>query len=469
MKKITSALVLLVVGSAIFAADKPNVLFIAIDDMRPEIGCYGGPQVKSPNLDKLAGQGVLFSRAYCNVPVCGASRASLMTGVLPTKSRFRNYFTRADVDAPDATTLGEAFKNAGYTTISNGKIFHHPDDSEKESWSEKAWRAKPPKKSYDPATTAKLSKRKRGRIYELPAVADNAYGDGLVAEKTISDLRKLKEKNKPFFLACGFIKPHMPFYAPKKYWDLYDRSKIELADNRFRPKDAPSALRGSNEFKSYHLADMEVNSDEFHRVMRHGYLACVSYVDKLVGDVLTELDRLGLAENTIVVVWGDHGWHLGEHTFWGKHNTMHLATRVPLIVRAPGKKTGKTAALVETSDIYPTLCELAKIPVPASVQGKSFVSILDDPEKPFRNVVYTRFGGGDAVVTDQFNYTSYGGKSDMLYDLKKDPNENVNVVGKPDYAETVAMMKKHLAARKKQASEAKGLGKPIPPKPKKKK
>ena len=450
--------------------NRHNILFIAIDDMRPEIGCYGGPQVKTPHIDTLASKGVLFNRAYCNVAVCGASRASLMTGVLPTKGRFRNYLTRADEDAPDATTMAEAFKNAGYTTISNGKVFHHTTDSEKESWSEPAWRAPSAKHgAQDPDTHSKLSARKRGRIYESADVADNAYPDGKVAEKTIADLRKLTKSNKPFFLACGFIKPHMPFYAPKKYWDLYKREEIQLADNRFRPKNAPSQLRGSDEFRSYHLADMKENSDEFHRVMRHGYLACVSYVDALVGSVLAELKAQGLEKNTIVVIWGDHGWHLGEHEFWGKHNTMHLATRVPLIVTVPGKKSGKTEALTETSDIFPTLCELTGIPVPKTVQGKSFVSVLDAPDKPFRNMVYTRFGNGAAAVTDQFNYTSYDGKAHMLYDLKKDPKENVNVAGDQAYAETLTKMKAMLAVRLKEAADAKGLGKPVKiQKPKKK-
>lgn len=460
MTRALSALLAWGVGAVAVAAEKPNVLFIAIDDLRPELGCYGSAQVKSPNLDKLAAQGLRFDRAYCQVAVCGASRASLMTGVLPTKTRFRSYLTRADEDAPGATTLPEAFKDAGYTTISNGKILHHRDDSEEKSWSEEAWRPPGHSASFDPATTRKLSDRKRGRIYEFPDVPDNAYGDGKTAEKSIQDLQRLKAGGKPFFLACGFVRPHLPFYAPKTYWDLYERNAIAIADNPFRPKDAPAALQGSGEFKSYHLADYTVNSEAWHRMMRHGYMASVSYVDKLVGDVLAELERLELAENTIVVVWGDHGWHLGEHNFWGKHNTMHLATRVPLIITVPGKKGHPTRSLVETSDLFPTLCELARIPIPATVQGQSFASLFDDPEKTFRNVVYTRYGGGDAVVTEQFNYTRYQGTSEMLYDLEEDPNENVNVAGHPDYTTTIAEMRALLKRRQEQAAGAKGLKAP---------
>jgi arylsulfatase A-like enzyme len=247
----------------------------------------------------------------------------------------------------------------------------------------------------------------------------------------------------------------MPFYAPKKYWDMYDREKIEIADNQFRPKNSPRELRGSGEFKSYHLGEYKVNSPAWHRMMRHGYYACVSYVDKLVGDVLGELKRLGLAENTIVVVWGDHGWHLGEHNFWGKHNTMHLATRVPLIVKVPQKKAGKTESLVETSDLFPTLCSFAGIAVPKTVQGRSFEALLDNPEKPFRDVVYTRFKQGDAVVTDRYNYTGYiKSGTDMLYDLKNDPDENRNVSGNPENAKIVADMKARLAERMQEAKNA---------------
>jgi arylsulfatase A-like enzyme len=434
---------------------KPNVLFIAIDDLRPELGCYGSPQVKTPHLDKLAAQAMRFDRAYCQVPICMGSRASLMTGVLPTRTRFDGD-TRADRDAPGAITLPEAFKSAGYTTISNGKIFHHPEDSDGKSWSEPAWQpAISHMESHDPETTRRLSAKKRGRIFESPEVPDDAYFDGQVAQKTIRDLQRLKQSGKPFFLACGFIRPHMPFYAPRKYWDLYQRDQIEIADNRNRPDGAPKELVGSSEYRSYHLADVEVNSDAWHRMMRHGYLASTSYADKLAGDVLAELERLGLAENTIVVIWGDHGWHLGEHNFWGKHNTLHLATRVPLIVKVPGKTAGSTKSLVECIDIFPTLCSLAALGIPQTVQGRSFAPLLDHPGKKFHDVAYNRFGDGDAVFTDGFSYTSYnGGKSAMLYDLRKDPGENHNVADKPEHAATVKEMQALLKQRQDEAARA---------------
>ncbi len=442
----------------IFAPDRQamaaqqNVLFIAIDDLRPELGCYGHSQVKTPHIDKLAAQGMRFDRAYCQVPICMGSRACLMTGILPTAKRFVGD-CRTDVDTPKASTLPETFRKSGYTTISNGKIFHNPDDAAKRSWSEVFINNGNNSESHDPETLLRLSKTKqRGRIYESPKVPDNAYPDGRIAEKTIADLQRLKQEGKPFFLACGFLRPHMPFYAPKKYWDLYEREKIDIAPNRERPKNAPKELKGSGEFRSYHLSDFDENSEEFHRMMRHGYLACTSYSDKLVGDVLFELDRLGLAENTIVVLWGDHGWHLGEHNFWGKHNTMHLATRVPLLIKVPGKKPGITASIVETSDIYPTLCKLAGIQVPTSVQGRAFTGLFDAPQSPFREAAYSRFISADAVITKDYNYTSYNnGKSEMLYDLKKDPQENQNVASKSEYSEIVTKMKTLLKQRIKEA------------------
>ena len=436
------------------SAGKPNVLFISIDDFRPELGCYGDTPVKTPHIDRLAGEGVLFQRAYCQMPVCGASRASMMTGILPTRQRFTSYKTRADEDVPKAATVPEAFKNAGYTTLSNGKMFHAQNDSDARSWSEPAWRpeAVDHMKSYDPETTRRLSQRNRGRIYELPDVADDAYFDGQVAKKTIADLRRLKEKGEPFFLGCGFIRPHLPFYAPKKYWDLYDRDKIEIADNRYRPKGAPKELKGSGEFRSYHPGDFEVNSEAWHRMMRHGYMASTSYVDKLTGDVIAELERLGLADNTIIVIWGDHGWHLGEHNFWGKHNTMHLSLRIPLIIKVPGKKASETSALVEASDLFPTLCAIAGIEVPATVQGRSFAELLDQPEKSFRDVSYSRYRAADSVVTERFSYTSYAeGKSEMMYDLQKDPDENQNIAGNPEYAEALQEMKVLLEQRKQES------------------
>ncbi len=435
------------------AAEKPNILFLSIDDLRPELGCYGSPQVISPHMDRLAADGLVFMRAYCQVPVCGASRASLMTGILPTRSRFTSFNSRADRDTPDAATLPQVFKEAGYTTLSNGKIFHHSADFEEVSWSEPAWDPELQfMHSHDPETTRRLSARNRGRIYEYPDVPDDAYYDGELAERTIADLRRLKEAGEPFFLAVGFFNPHLPFYAPKRYWDLYERDKIDIAEFRRRPLNAPRELRGSGEYHSYHLGDYEDNSDAFHRVMRHGYLASTSYVDKLVGDILDELKELGLADNTIIVLWGDHGFHLGEYNFWGKHNNMRLSLRVPLIIRVPDSQTGVTDALVESSDLFPTLCKLAGIPIPETVQGKSFDALFEQPEQPFREVVYSRIRDADTAITERFTFTRFGSGAEMLYDLEADPHETVNVAGEDAYAQHIEKMRTLLEQRMAEAA-----------------
>ncbi len=443
---------------------RPNVLFIAIDDLRPALGCYGDPQVKTPHIDRFATQGLLLNRAYCQVPVCGASRASLMTGILPRPNRFTTHLSRADEDAPGATTLPQVFKDAGYTTLSNGKVFHNSADTKERSWSEGTWASGlGHSASLDPATAATKSAAGRSRVYEAPDVPDAAYGDGKLAAKTIADLGRLKSADKPFFLACGFIRPHLPFYAPKKYWDLYDREKIVLAANRHRPTDAPPGLKGSAEYRTYAHGDYTDGTDAFHRMMRHGYYASTSYVDKLVGDILAELTRLGLADNTIVVLWGDHGWNLGEHDFWGKHNTLDTAVRVPLIVKVPGKTSGqKSDALVGVYDLFPTLCSLANLPIPAPVQGRSFAALVSDPKQKFRDSVYTRYGKGDAVVTDRLIYTSYGEEGEMLYDLRADPAENQNLAAQPSRQNDLAAMRALLAASQKTAAAA-SVPPPLPP------
>ncbi len=431
-----------------------NILFIAIDDLRPELGCYGSPQVKSPNIDQFAKEAVVFNRAYCNVPVCGASRASLLTSILPTKNRFIDYRAKAQEDVPNAKTLPSLFKEAGYTSISNGKIFHYNKDVQEASWSENPWMPKGGHRvSYDPTTNNVVMKSGNGRVYESPDVSDSSYPDYKIAQKTISDLRRFKKSGESFFMACGFFRPHMPFYAPKKYWDMYDRDSIEIADNRHLPENAPKPLRGSTEFKSYSFGDYKPNTEAFHKMMRHGYYACVSYVDQMVGDVLKELETLGLAENTIVVLWGDHGWHLGEHEFWGKHNTLHNALQVPLVVKVPGKSAGKhTEALVESVDIYPTLCDLVNISVPNYIMGKSFKATIDNPEKSFREYAYARFKKADAIVTDNYTYSLFENGEEMLYDRKLDPAENKNIVVDVNYKEVLKEMRKALKRKQEKAA-----------------
>ena len=436
----------------------PNVLFIAIDDLRPELGAYGAQHMITPNIDALAKQGLLFKRAYAQVAVCGASRASMMTGILPTKKRFSSFKTRADKEVPNALTLPQVFKQAGYTTLSNGKIFHDPEDGTNTNWSEPAWRARESHwlDAIEPSTMSNPSTKGRGLIFEQADVKDDAYLDGKIAKKSISDLRRLQAANTPFFLAVGFNRPHMPFYVPKKYWDLYQRDKIDLAANQHRPIDAPKSLKGSNEFNQYTHGDFKPGTPQWHAMMRHGYYASVSYVDKLVGDVLDELKRLDLADNTIIVLWGDHGWHLGEHNFWGKHNTMNMALQVPLIVKVPGKQGGAvTSALVESVDIFPTLTSLVGLETPSTVQGASFEDLLTHPQQKFRDFSYGRYANADAVINDKFIYTRYTNGEEMFFDLHNDPGENRNIAPDPIYTDVKASMNKMLKKRMQDAATAK--------------
>jgi iduronate 2-sulfatase len=436
-----------------------NVLFIAVDDLRPQLGCYDHSETLSPNIDRLAARGTLFERAYCNVPVCGPSRVSVLTGLRTNSGQWRS----SDLSRP-FTTMPALFKANGYETISNGKIFHHLNDRS-EDWSEKPWRSveiyhgDTDWANYNEygvwqsaASGAFLNpKSKRGPYCEAADVPDNAYQDGKVADKTIADLKRLKQGGSPFFLACGFWRPHLPFNAPKKYWDLYQRDEIVMADNRFAPEGMPKRLSSSREIDGYALAGSRKSSDEFHREALHAYYASVSYVDAQIGRVVQTLEALGLAENTIIVLWGDHGWNLGEHDFWGKHNTFNNSLQVPLIVCAPGAKANnRTRQLVELVDLYPTLCQLVGWPSAPNLQGKSFVSLLHDPEDGGKDAVFSRWSGCKAIKTDRYLYTEWtkGKESDrMLFDHLLDPQENVNLAAKEEAAEIVLEHSRQLRAK----------------------
>ena len=438
--------------------ERPNVLFIAVDDLRPQLGCYGKQHIHSPNIDRLAASGVLFERAYCMVPTCGASRASLMTGIRPSRHRFVNYLTWAQKDAPGITTLNTHFKKHGYYTISNGKVFHHPEDNA-EGWSEPAWRPKGIP-SYRLPENVKLSqkrakqegRRRRGPAYESADVADDAYSDGVIAQKSVADLRRLKDGGQPFFLAVGFFKPHLPFVAPKKYWDLYDRDRIHLPNNYHPPKDAPKeAIHNFGELRAYaNVPPKGPVSDEMARNLIHGYHACVSYTDAQIGKLLDELDRLGLTRNTIVILWGDHGWNLGEHTLWCKHCCFETSMHVPLIVRAPGiRGDRRTGGLTEFIDIYPSLCELASLPLPGHLHGKSFAPLLRQPDLHWKPAAIGRFQNGDTVRTSRFRFSEYSdgkGKfvSRMMFDHETDPDENVNVSESTGSQKTVQRLASEL-------------------------
>ncbi len=449
---------------------KPNVLFIAVDDLRPELGCYGQSQIQSPNIDKLAESGLTFNRAYCNIPVCGASRASILTGMRPNRTRFVNYDCWQDKEVPGTVSLPMHFKNNGYTTISLGKVYHHITDGAG-SWSETPWFPQGDWKGWQayvlPESHAQTSSNSNigginGPSFEAPDAPDHIYPDGMIAEEAIRKLRDFKNTEQPFFLAVGFLKPHLPFNAPKKYWDLYDFDKIELPANMQKPKDAPDeCMHNFGELRNYtDVPDQGPMEKDFMRKLIQGYYACVSYTDAQIGKVLNELENLGLAENTIVILWGDHGWHLGEHDLWCKHCNFEKVLHTPVILKAPGKKKNiKTDALIEYVDVYPSLCDLAGISKPFHLQGKSFVPLTENPDLQWKTEVYCRWMRGETIVTQTHTYTEWlndktnAVTTQMMYDLTNDHEETVNISGKPENQVLVQQLseklKKHISERDK--------------------
>ncbi len=429
-----------------------NVLFIAVDDLRPQLTSFGAEVVVSPNIDRLAASGTIFPNAYCNIPVCGASRASVLTGLRPTRNKFLTFSTKIDEQAPGITTLPGHFKSNGYYTITNGKVAHHKGDCEG-AWDEE-WRPKGPGRNFLLEENAIMDAvdNQRGPSWEKADVPDSAYHDGQIALKAISDLQKLKKMDKPFFLAVGFKKPHLPFNAPSKYWDMYDPEIIGLPDNPFKPEGVPDeAMHNFAELRNYTgVPKKGPVSDSLALKLRHGYHACVSYMDAQLGLVLDELERLGLKDNTIVVLWGDHGWNLGEHGLWCKHCNFHTSINAPLIVSAPGFVGGQEAkTIAEFVDIYPTLCELVGISMLGHLQGKSFVSVLKDPKTSHKDYAISKWFDGVTIVKDQFHYTEWRNESDslyasMLYDHQQDPNENINVVNEEQYQSKINLLSKEL-------------------------
>jgi len=442
------------------ASGKKNVLFIAVDDLRPHLGCYGHNEVITPNMDRLAARGMVFERAYCQMAICMASRASLLSGYRPDKGEiFKNGPLYKHV--PDALPLNQHFLNHGYETVTIGKIYHHKSD-ERRGWSREAFHAKggwTGRGYLTPEAVALVrefdekhpnaSRKGMGPACECADVPDNAYEDGLAADRAVEELNRLQDR--PFFLAVGFHKPHLPFNAPKKYWDLYREEDIRPADNPYAPKNAPKdALTDWGELRGYHgIPESGPLPDDLARRLIHAYRACVSYTDAQIGRVLDELDRLNLRENTIVVLWGDHGWKLGEHGMWCKHTNFELDTRSTLLVSAPGMKApgARTRALTEFVDVYPTLCDLAGLDKPAHLEGASFAPLLDDPARTWKGAAYSQYPRGTimgySVRTERHRYTEWRriGEKDVkareLYDHEKDPDENQNVAEEKENREIV--------------------------------
>ncbi|MCX6950978.1 MAG: sulfatase [Verrucomicrobia bacterium] len=497
MKSVLRLVLGLIALGLVRAADRPNVVFIAVDDLRPEFGAYGFNYVKSPNLDRLAKSGITFNRSYCQQAVCSPTRSSILTGTRPDTTKVWDLVTHFRDALPNVVTLPQLFKNNGYFVQGMGKIYHGSLD-DPASWSV-PW-GTPKADTYALPENVKLNERRygvdpdgdnvpaakgkgkgkvkakgkaaaadaapnqrniRGPAFEGADVPDNTFQDGKVAELAVSTLQDMSKKKEPFFLAVGFIKPHLPFVSPKKYWDLYDPAKIELAPNKFRAKDSPDyAILPGGELRNYYGIPEGSIPDDLARQLKHGYYAAISYMDAQVGKVLDELDRLDLRKNTIVILWGDHGWKLGEHDAWCKHSNSENDTNTALLLSVPGMKNAgaHTRSIVEFVDIYPTLADLAGLPLPSHLEGVSFKPLLDDPTRPWKSAAFSQYpraagksGAGPlmgySMRTDRYRFTVWVSRTDHekvdaieLYDHQLDPQENTNIANAPGKAELVQQL-----------------------------
>ncbi|QDU27897.1 Arylsulfatase [Anatilimnocola aggregata] len=480
MKLLSSLLLVLFFVAIVAAAEKtrPNVLLICVDDLKPQLGCYGDKLAKSPNIDRLASRGMVFNSAYCNQAVCSPSRNSLLVGLRPQTLGIYDLGTNFRKSAPQAVTLPQYFKQQGYRTEAMGKLFHvgHGNNEDATSWSVPHFQAKTVQyalkanQAEETREGALFSNKPAGNLpkgaaYEAADVSDSTYGDGIVADEAVKRIEALKEKpDQPFFLAVGFLKPHLPFCAPQKYWDLYDPEKLDLAAVTQPPKGAPSyAPQFGGELRNY--KDIPVKGDlpaDLQRKLIHGYYAATSYMDAQLGRVLTALDDSGLSGNTIVVLWGDHGWHLGDHGIWCKHTNYEQAARIPVVVALPkGAQAGtKTSALIETVDIYPTLCELTGLPIPTGLDGSSFAKTLSDPKSATKDSIIHVYPRGKllgrAVRTARYRLVEWkeiGASPETaeleLYDYQTDPLETKNLAAELPtvVAELRANLAKHPEAK----------------------
>jgi iduronate 2-sulfatase len=446
-------------------AARPNVLFIAVDDLRVELNCYGQTHVLSPNIDRLAAQGTLFERAYCQQTVCNPSRASMLTGLRPDTLRVWDLPTHFRKNRPDVITLPQLFKQNGYFAQCVGKIFHNWRQDEwkgdRTSWSVPSvlhynshGNDKP---QIDGKAPPNLASGAGGT--ECRDVPDDAYFDGRVANTAVKTLREICKQTEPFFLAVGFWKPHTPFNAPKKYWDLYDRAKVPVPSRVIPPSNVPEIALTSARYKGG-------EDSAVLREMHHGHLAAITYLDTQIGKVLRELDTLDLRKNTIVVFWSDHGLHLGEHGLTRKTTAFELDARVPMIIATPNHKSGqRTKALVELLDIYPTLADLCDLPAPTNLAGVSLTPLLNAPSASVKPVALTQTPRpnylrgkrmpevmGYSIREKRFRYTEWRdfktGKVQAreLYDHSSDPDETSNAIGLKQHRQTTKRLAAQLTA-----------------------
>lgn len=424
-----------------------NVLFIAVDDLKSELGCYGNTVVQSPNIDRLASEGVLFNRAYCQQAISMASRASIMTGYLPEKKRI--YTNRpANELCPTEEKIEDIFRKNNYSLKGYGKIYNYESDNREQfiDYLGADPNSKIKGRGYlDPVNQALVRDDGwGGKAYENMDVPDEAYLDGFMAEEAVRALGEYAKTKEAFYLAVGFRKPHLPFIAPKKYWDLYTREDIRIAENQSLPINYdPLEYYNFEELRNGYDSiprEKALIPIELQHTLKHGYYACISYIDAQIGKLLNKLVETGLYENTIVVLWSDHGFKLGEHGMWCKHTNFEEDTRVPFIIKVPDGKTGVSDSFVELIDIYPTLMELCGFDKPSHLDGQSLARELENPDKIFRDEAFSLYPRnkentlmGYSVVNNRYRYTKWVNllngaiMGESLYDHTVDPGENINI------------------------------------------
>ena len=445
-----------------------NVLLILVDDLRPVTQSFGGP-VSAPNLDALAERGFSFLNHYANVPVCGASRASMLSGLAPSTGRFLTFNSRLDQDAPGAESLPAYFKRHGWTVEGNGKIFDVIDDSA-DSWSRPVWN---PEMRWQSATSEDRRGEHLQKSYINPVsggrpptwekleVDDLAYPDGEIAARSAQDLQRLADADAPFFLAVGFRKPHLPFNAPARYWT------DDVPDARLLPQSWPNVAASLPDIARHRSLELRMQydalpligdeSDEVARELVRSYHAATRYIDALIGQLVAALNASGAADNTVVVVAGDHGFLLGEQRMWTKHALFETALRTPLVIVDPSREGGhKVSAVADLLDLYPTLAQLAGLPAPEALEGHSLLPLLDTPslpERPEKRHSVSRWLNGESVRDARYRYTAWYDDAgevveQMLFDLAQDPKEQRNIASDSDARSVVSQLQGELAARR---------------------
>ena len=486
--------VLKIPAQGIKKTTKPNVIFIAIDDLKPTIGAFGDEFAKTPVLDKVAKNGTIFTNNHTQQAVCGPSRASLLTGKRPDYTKVRDLKTKMRDINPNILTIPQYFKENGYITAGVGKIYDPrcvDEYRDQPSWSLpfiKEADLNYPQEYGQPALgyyqnkeikeqitvlrkdaegkgVSNINKYVRDRYkppFEISNVPDEAYTDGAITVSALSLLDQVSDdSSKPFFLAVGFKRPHLPFVAPKKYWDLYDREAIQLAAFQKKSKNSSDlAYHSSGEMRSYLSPEVEYKlnemkllemDEELQKKLIHGYYACVSFVDTQVGKIIEKLKEKDLDKNTIIVVFGDHGWHLGDHSLWNKHSNFEQATRSPLMIYVPNGNTSvKVSSPTEFVDLFPTLCELSGLSIPENLDGKSLLPLINQTNKVAKKYAVSQWHKGKVTGysfrTDTYRYTVWIDKkkssefitsndivAQELYDYTKDPLETRNHFGRPEY------------------------------------